>query len=95
MYNVTVLFFIVNIIFIISLFSFLSSKDNVFIMFVLAELLNLSGILNYIIYFYFYQNIVGHSLVFIFFALGAAEAAIGLTIIINFVKIQNTISIIY
>ena len=42
-----------------------------------------------------FQNTTGFALIFIFFALTAAEAAIGLVLIINFIKIQNTLSIVY
>jgi NADH:ubiquinone oxidoreductase subunit K len=72
----------------------MGAKENIIIMFIIAELLNLSGILNFIIVFYFYQNGGGQSLAMLMFSVSAAEAAIGLTLIINFVKLQNTLSIV-
>ena len=95
MFSITTLFFTSHLILLMGLFSFISSRDNIFIMFILAELLNLTSILNYIIFFYAFQNAAGLALIFIFFALTAAEAAIGLVLIINFIKVQNTLSIIY
>lgn len=62
-------------------------------MFIISELLNISGILNYVWYFYSFQVLGDYALILIFFSLGAAEAAIGLTLIINFVKLQGTLSI--
>jgi NADH:ubiquinone oxidoreductase subunit K len=72
----------------------MGAKENIIIMFIIVELLNLSGILNFIIVFYFYQNGGGQSLAMLMFSVSAAEAAIGLTLIINFVKLQNTLSIV-
>lgn len=60
----------------------------------MAELLNLAGTFNYLFYFYYFQNYSGEALILIMFALSAAEAAIGLVLIINFVKLQNNISIV-
>ena len=79
--------------FICGLTIFLNSKDNIIILFIISELLNLSGVLNYIEYIYFFQSISSQAFILILFSLGAAEAAIGLTIIINFIKLQNTLSI--
>ena len=43
---------------------------------------------------YYFNNLSGPSLSLIFFSLSAAEAAIGLTLIISFVKLQNNISLL-
>jgi NADH:ubiquinone oxidoreductase subunit K len=93
MYSIFIYIFLSHFLFIVSLQIFINAKENILIMFIAAEILNLSGILNFIIMFYFYQNGGGQSLAMLMFSVGAAEAAIALTLIINFVKLQNTLSI--
>lgn len=94
MFNFLNLFILTHIIFILSLIIFLNNKNNILIMFIISELLNISGTLNYLFFFYYFQNYAGESLILIMFALGAAEAAIDLVLIINFVKLQNTLTIL-
>ena len=76
-----------------SLVILLNNKNNILIMFIMTELLNIGGIFNYLFFFYYFQNYSGESLALIMFGLGAAEAAIGLILIINFVRLQNNLSI--
>ncbi len=77
MVNYSILFFITHFSFIITLIIFLNNKDNILIMFIVSELLNLTGILNFIIYFNYFQNLGGEALALIMFSLGAAETAMG------------------
>lgn len=94
MYSISVLIFLSHFVFIAGLLIFINNKDNIFIMFIITELVNLSGIFNFIVYSYYFNNLSGPSLSLIFFSLSAAEAAIGLTLIISFVKLQNNISLL-
>ncbi len=87
------LFLITHTTLIGGLLVYLNNKDNIIIMFIISELLNLMGMLNYIFYFSYFQNFGGEALSLILFSLGAAETAIGITLIIVFVKLQNTLAI--
>ena len=90
MYN---LLFLSHGLFILSLTMFVYSNENVFILFILSELMLLSGILNFVIYGYFFQTTSGQAIALLMLALGAAGAAIGLVSIINYIKLQNSLSL--
>jgi NADH:ubiquinone oxidoreductase subunit K len=64
-------------------------------MFILSEIMLISGATNFVIYGYYFQHSGGQAITLIIFALGAAGAAIGLVLIINFVKVQNSLSLIH
>ena len=93
MYIYEVLFYITHAFFIVALLLLLNNKNNILFMFIGTELLNIAGVLNYLFYFIFFQNYSGESLILIMFGLGAAEAAIGLILVINYVRLQNNLSI--
>ena len=93
MYNFEILFYLTHLIFIMSTLLFLNNKNNILIMFIATELLSLAGFFNYLFFFYFFQHCSGEALMLIFFGLGAGEAAIGLVLIVNFVKLQNILAI--
>lgn len=93
MNELTILLFLAHGLFIISLLTFVQSTENVFIMFILSELMLISGALNILIYSFHFQHAGGEATGVLIFALGAAGAAIGLITILNFVKLQNSLSL--
>ena len=94
MHDINILLFLSHSIFTLGLTVFVCNGDNVFIMFIMAEILSLSGILNFITYSHLFYSANIQSLPLILYSLGAAEAAIGLTLIISFVKLQGTVSLL-
>ena len=94
MYNITILLFLTHFMYTVGLVMLLNNRDSIFIMFILAEIVSISGILNFIIYSHYFCSSNLQSLALVFYALGAAEAAIGLTLIISFVKLQGTVSLL-
>ena len=57
------------------------------------ELILLSANINFVAFSFFFQNLVGQIFVFFILTVAAAEAAVGLAIIVTFFRIKNSIHI--
>lgn len=94
MHDINILLFLTHSLFTLGLASFVSYRDNIFIMFILSEIMLISGAVNFIVYGYYFQHSGGQVIALIVISLGAASAAIGLALIINFVKLQSSFSLV-
>ena len=57
------------------------------------ELILLAANINFVAFSSFYENIVGQIFVFFILTVSAAEAAVGLAIIITFFRLKDTIQV--
>lgn len=80
------------IVFAIGIFGFLTRR-NVIIMFMSVELMLNAVNISLIAFSYYLQDIKGHIIVFFIISVAAAEAAIGLAILIALFRNKPTVSI--
>lgn len=87
-------FLSINItLFIISLLGIFLNKENIILIIISLELMFLSINMNFIIFSYFLNNILGQIFVFFILTISAAETAIGLAILIKLNKNLGNINI--
>jgi len=80
------------IVFVIGMFGFLTRR-NIIIMFLSVELM-LNGVnISLIAFSHYLQNVRGQILVFFIIAVAAAEAAIGLAILVAFFRNKDTVHV--
>lgn len=81
------------ILFIISLLGIFLNKENIILIIMSLELMFLSINMNFIIFSYFLNNILGQIFVFFILTISAAETAIGLAILVKINKNLGNINI--
>ena len=69
------------------------NRKNIIIVLMSIELMLLAVNFNFVAFSHFNQNITGQVYVFFILAVAAAEAAIGLAILISLYRNKNTISV--
>ncbi len=69
------------------------NRKNIIIVLMSIELMLLAVNFNFVAFSHFNQNITGQVYVFFILAVAAAEAAIGLAILITLYRNKNTISV--
>lgn len=90
------LFFNINIIlFIIGLYGFLYTRKNFIIMLMSIELMLLAVNLNFILFSVYLDDIIGQIFALSILTIAAAEAAVGLAIIVAYYRLRKVISIEY
>ena len=81
------------ILFAIGIMGIIINRKNIIIVLMSIELMLLSVNFNFVAFSHFNQNITGQVYVFFILAVAAAEAAIGLAILISLYRNKNTISV--
>ena len=81
------------IIFTIGLLGIFLNRKNLIILLMSIELIFLSSNINFVAFSDLYQNLVGQVFVFFVLTITAAEAAVGLAIILIFFRIKDSIHI--
>jgi NADH-quinone oxidoreductase subunit K len=90
--NYNILFFTILILFFIGLLGIILVDKNVLITIMSIELMLLAINLNFILIAFFLNDINGFIICLFILIISAAEAAIGLAIIINYYRLNGTIS---
>mgnify|MGYP001193393097 FL=1 len=80
-------------IFTIGLVGIFLNKKNLIILLMSIELIFLSANINFVAFSFLYQNLVGQIFVFFILTISAAEAAVGLAIIVIFFRLKDSIYI--
>ena len=91
--NITNVFYLTSTIFFIGLIGIVINRKNVLITIMSIELLLLAVNLNFAICSVYLDDMVGHAFVIFILALAAAESAVGLSILLAFYKLKNSIEI--
>ncbi len=81
------------ILFAIGIMGIIINRKNIIIVLMSIELMLLAVNFNFVAFSHFNQNITGQVYVFFILAVAAAEAAIGLSILISLYRNKNTISV--
>lgn len=81
------------ILFAIGIMGIIINRKNIIIVLMSIELMLLAVNYNFVAFSHFNQNITGQVYVFFILAVAAAEAAIGLAILISLYRNKNTISV--
>lgn len=90
------LFFNINILlFAIGLYGFLYTRKNFIIMLMSIELMLLAVNLNFILFSVYLDDIIGQVFALSILTIAAAEAAVGLAIIVAYYRLRKVISIEY
>jgi NADH-quinone oxidoreductase subunit K len=84
---------IINILFIIGLLGLYLNRKHVIVILIVLEILFLSINLNLIVYSVFIDSILGSIYLLIVLTIAAAEAAIGLSIVILLYRVRGGISV--
>ena len=82
-----------SILFGLSLVGIIVNRRNVILLLVCVELMLLAVNTNFIAFAHFYQNIVGEVFVFYILTVAAAEAAIGLAIVMSLFRNRGNIDV--
>ena len=80
-------------IFVIGLIGVFLNRKNLIILLMSIELILLSANINFVSFSNYYQNIEGHIFVFFNLSIAAAEAAVGLAIIVIFFRKKDSIHV--
>ena len=80
-------------IFTIGLVGIFLNRKNLIILLMSIELIFLSSNINFVAFSQLYQDLIGQIFVFLVLAITAAEAAVGLAIIVIFFRIKDSIDI--
>ena len=80
-------------IFTIGLVGIFLNRKNLIILLMSIELIFLSSNINFVAFSHLYQDLVGQVFVFFILTITAAEAAVGLAIILIFFRIKDSIHI--
>ena len=81
------------IIFAIGIIGIVINRKNIIIVMMCTELLLISVNFNFIAFSYFNQDIAGQIFVFFILTVAAAEAAIGLAILVVFFRLRGSIAV--
>ena len=81
------------ILFAIGIMGIIINRKNIIIVLMSIELMLLAVNFNFVAFSHFNQNITGQVYVFFILAVAAAEAAIGLAILISLYRNKNTINV--
>ena len=81
------------IVFAIGVMGIIINRKNIIILLMCTELLLLAVNFNFIAFSYFNQDITGQIFVFFILTVAAAEAAIGLAILVVFYRNKNSIDV--
>ena len=81
------------IIFTIGLLGIFLNRKNLIVILMSIELILLSANINFVAFADYYQNIAGQIYVFFNLSIAAAEAAVGLAIMVNFFRKKNSIHV--
>ncbi len=95
MMNTNILFNINILLFFIGLYGFLYTRRNFIIMLMSIELMLLAVNLNFILFSVYLDDIVGQIFALVILTVAAAEAAVGLAIIVAYYRLRKIISIEY
>lgn len=79
------------LIFMIGLFGLIINRKHLILSLISLEVMLLSVNINFITFSYFLKDYAGHIFTLMILTVAAAEAAIGLAIIVTYFKVQNTI----
>jgi len=90
--NFNILYIIILILFFISLLGIILIDKNILLTIMSIELMLLSINLNFIIIAFYINDINGFIICLFILIISAAEAALGLAIIINYYRLNGTIS---
>jgi NADH-quinone oxidoreductase subunit K len=77
----------------ISLIGLLLNRQNIILLLICIELMLLAVNTNFVAYSHYYQAISGQVFVFFILTVAAAEAAIGLAIVLRLYRQQGTINV--
>ena len=81
------------IVFTIGLVGIFLNRKNLIVVLMSIELILLSANINFVAFADYYQNIAGQIYVFFNLSIAAAEAAVGLAIMVNFFRKKNSIHV--
>ena len=81
------------IIFTIGLLGIFLNRKNLIVVLMSIELILLSANINFVAFADYYQNIAGQIYVFFNLSVSAAEAAVGLAIMVNFFRKKDSIHV--
>ena len=81
------------IIFTIGLIGIFLNRKNLIVVLMSIELILLSANINFVAFADYYQNIAGQIYVFFNLSVSAAEAAVGLAIMVNFFRKKDSIHV--
>ncbi len=81
------------ILFAISIAGIFLNRKNVVVLLMCIELMLLSANINFVAFSYFLNDIAGQVFVFFILTVAAAEAAIGLAILVTLFRNRNTIDV--
>ena len=90
---ITYFLYLSSTIFTLGLVGFFLNRKNLIILLMSIELIFLSSNINFVAFSDLYQNLVGQVFVFFVLTVTAAEAAVGLAIILIFFRIKDSIHI--
>lgn len=79
--------------FLFSLFGILLNRKSIIVTLICIELIMLSVSLNFIVHSLFMDDMLGQIYAFCIIALGAAESALGLGILIIFFRVRGTMTL--
>jgi len=94
-FNIHIYIYFTTILFLIGILGLFIIRQNIIIMLISLELLLLSANLNFIIFSIFLDDISGQIMSIFILTSGAAEAAVGLAILIVFYRSRGVISTNY
>ena len=89
--NISNVLYLTSTIFFIGLIGIVLNRKNILITIMSIELLLLAVNLNFAICSVYLDDMVGHVFVLFILALAAAESAVGLSILLAFYKLKNSI----
>lgn len=87
------LFICSYILFILSLFGIILNRQNLIITLICIEMLLLASNINFVISSVYLDDILGQVYAFFILALGAAESALGLGILISFYRVRKSMTL--
>ena len=90
---ITYFLYLSSTIFTLGLVGFFLNRKNLIILLMSIELILLASNINFIAFSYFYDDLVGQIFVFFILTVSAAEASIGLAIIVIFFRLKDSIHI--
>lgn len=81
------------ILFVISMFGMFLARQHLIIILMSLEILSLSANINFVIFSQVHDEILGQLFALIILTVGAAESAIGLSILIVYYRLRGVISV--
>jgi NADH-quinone oxidoreductase subunit K len=84
---------VASVLFLIGLSGIILNRKNIIVMLMSVELMLLAVNLNFIIYSVYLDDIMGQVFALLILTVAAAEAAIGLAILVAYYRVRNTIAV--